>query len=117
MSRQIIKWFLIWFFGFVIPILLFIHYYFGYSLFDKEFWQLVFLESLVFLNFIYLCLLLKKIDLVYAISFATVFWFAGFLYMQIYKNIDSRIQSIQILAVLIVMTIVVRFILKKSSPR
>lgn len=115
MSRQIIKWFLIWFCGVVTPILLYLHYSSGLSIFTKEFSQLLILESLVYLNLVYIVLLLNKIDLVYGLSFGMIIWLAGSLYVQFYKDIDGRLQLIHILIGEVVITITVHLLLKKRS--
>src|SRR3954463_11483965 len=112
MSRQIIKWFLIWFCLCVVPILLFIHFYSGFSVFDKEFMQPVILQSLVVLNLIYLTLLIKKIDLVYAVCFMMLFSLLCSLYVQFFNRIGDRMKFLQILIVEAVLTVIVHIILK-----
>jgi len=116
MRRQIIKWFLIWVCGCVIPIIG-VNYFTSGFLPDTKFWQFVFLESLVFLNFIYLLIILKKIDSAFALGVVIVFWLANFISSRLFKEIDGRIQALQILAVLVVLNIIVNFIQRKSSPR
>ena len=76
------------------------------------------LESFAVLNFIYIVLLLNKIDLVYGLSFALVFWSAAFVYIHFYRNVETRTQFLQILIVEVVITIIVRLLMKKRSlPR
>lgn len=100
----------------MIPIIGIIYFTSGF-LPDFKFWQFVILESLVFLNFIYLLIILKKIDSAIALGAVVVFLFVNFIYGQFYKEMDGRIQALQVLAVLIVLNIIVHFIQKKSSPR
>lgn len=116
MRRVLLTMFAIWFCGFMIPIVLFLHYYLGFP-FNGELIQLVVLASFTCLNFFYLLLRLYKIDLLAAVIFGVVFWGAGFFYIRFFDDIDPRLQSIHILAALIAITIVVHFVAKKWPVR
>ena len=113
MARKILKTFTIWFCLIVVPIVVFSHFYLEVPL-DMSLFRLIILASFACLNFIYLVLLLHKVDMVIAAAFATTFWFAGMIYMRVRQDIDPHTQFIHIIAVLAVITIVVRLLLKKS---
>jgi hypothetical protein len=115
MRRQIIIGLILWLCVIVTPGFLFAHYYLGFQ-FSKEFFQLVILATFFFLNFTYLfLLLLNKVGSGAAIALLLVFSLADYLYMRFYNDMDGRLQILQILIALMVITIVVRFVLKKSS--
>ena len=68
------------------------------------------------MNFTYLfLLLLKKVGLEAAIIFLLIFSFADYVYEDFYKDMDGRLQLLQLLVGLMVATIIIRFVLKKSS--
>ncbi|PYS50594.1 MAG: hypothetical protein DMF68_06680 [Acidobacteria bacterium] len=116
MRRKIVIVFLIWLCVCVIPGLLFFHYYFGFSL-DMELFRMIVLASFLCLNFLYLVFRLMKIDIAFAMIIATLFSFAGTIYMQLYKDTDMLTQFLQMEFVLVVITIILHFVLKKRSSQ
>lgn len=115
MRRQIIVGLILWLSVIVIPGSLFAHYYLEVQ-FSKELLQLGILGTLYFLNFTYLfLLLLNKVNAEAAVIFLLIFSFADFVYEKFYKDIDGRLQLLQLMVALMVATIVVRSVLKKSS--
>ena len=112
MRREIIKKFILWFCLIMIPGVLFFHYYLKLPL-DMELFRLIILASFACLNFIYLFLKLDKTYPIASIIFGVVFWFAGFIYLQVCKDIDVLTQFIHIIIALVSITIIVHFIQRK----
>ena len=116
MLRKLIILFLLCFCAFLTLTFLLNRYYSGLSL-DMKILQILFLAALVCTNFIYLCLVLYKIDPLLILILVSIYYFVEFIYTRFYKDMDERLKFVYLLAVLIVTTIVVHFIRKKSSPR
>jgi len=116
LRRLISKIFLIWFFGLALPIVAVLTFWFGMPL-SKEFIELILLASLTCLTFMYLIVRLYAVYPVAAMISGIIIWTIGFLYIQFYRNIDPRVQSIHILIVLLVISIAVHFTVKRSPPR
>ena len=115
MRRMIVIIFLMWLCSTILGLLLL--YYRSGLLFNMEVVRIIILESFVCLNFFYLFFRLMKIDIAAAMVFATLFSFASYAYMQLFKDIDVLTQILHIEIVLTVITIILHFVLKKRSSQ
>ena len=95
---------------------LMVHYWAGLS-FDMSILQIVILASLLLTNAIYLSIVLYKIDPLLVLIIPSIYYFFDLIYTRFYKDMDERLKSLYLLAGLLVTTIIVHFVQKKSSPR
>jgi hypothetical protein len=116
MLRKLIALFVLCFCVCLASTYLMFHYWAGLSL-DMRILQIVILASLLLTNAIYLCSILYKIDPWLMLIVALIYYSFDFIYERSYKNMDERLKSLYLLAGLLVTTIIVHFIQKKSSPR
>jgi len=114
--RKIITLFLLCLAASFLLTFLLVHSYFGGSL-DSELLQIVFLGALIWTNIIYLCIILYKIDPLLILIIAPIYYFFDLIYTRFSKDLDARLKSLYLLAGLLVATIIVHVIQRKSSPR
>ena len=78
---------------------------------------MIILESFVCLNVTYLFFRLMKIDIAVAMVFVSLFSFASYAYLQLFKDMDVLTQILLVEIVLAVITIILHFVLKKKASK
>src|ERR1043165_451563 len=116
MLRKVITLFVLCFFVCLGIAYYIAHYRAGLSL-NMEMFQIVILGTLVLTNASYLCIILYKIEPLLTLAIMPLCSFFDLTYMQRYKDVDSRLKLLYLLAGLLMTTIIIHLIQrKKSSP-
>jgi hypothetical protein len=116
MLRKLIALFVLCFCVCLAGTYLMVHYWAGLS-FDMRILQIVTLSALLLTNAIYLSFILYKIDPLLVLIVTAIYYFFDLIYTRFYKDMDERLKSLYLFAGLLITTIIVHLVQKKSSPR